>query len=46
MAGVGVGMSIGPLVIHCRFSQPDNRVAVVSALTLFVSPTSRVAFHT
>ncbi|KAI0745351.1 MFS general substrate transporter [Earliella scabrosa] len=35
MAGVGVGMSIGPLVIHCRFSQPDNRVAVVSALTLF-----------
>ncbi|KAI0630258.1 MFS general substrate transporter [Trametes polyzona] len=35
MAGVGVGMSIGPLAVHARFSQPDNRVAVVSGLTLF-----------
>ncbi|RPD74189.1 MFS general substrate transporter [Lentinus tigrinus ALCF2SS1-7] len=35
MAGVGVGMSIGPLAIHCRFSQPEERVAVVSALGLF-----------
>ncbi|TFK90574.1 MFS general substrate transporter [Polyporus arcularius HHB13444] len=35
MAGVGVGMSIGPLAIHCRFSQPESRVAVVSALGLF-----------
>ncbi|KAI0743922.1 MFS general substrate transporter [Daedaleopsis nitida] len=35
MAGTGVGLSIGPLAIHCRFSQPTHRVAVVSALTLF-----------
>ncbi|KAI0630259.1 MFS general substrate transporter [Trametes polyzona] len=35
MTGVGVGMSIGPLAVHARFSQPDNRVAVVSGLTLF-----------
>ncbi|KAI0779706.1 MFS general substrate transporter [Fomes fomentarius] len=35
MAGVGVGMSIGPLAVHMRFSQPDNRVAVVAALGLF-----------
>ncbi|KAH9946096.1 MFS general substrate transporter [Epithele typhae] len=35
LAGAGVGMSIGPLAIHCRFSQPTSRVAVVSALTLF-----------
>ena len=36
MAGVGVGMSMGPLAIHCRFSQSEDRVAVVSALGLFV----------
>ncbi|KAI0663602.1 hypothetical protein C8Q70DRAFT_906276 [Cubamyces menziesii] len=35
MAGVGVGMSIGPLVVHVRFSQPESRVAVVSGLSLF-----------
>lgn len=37
MAGVGVGMGIGPLAVHARFSQPEDRVAIVSALTLFVS---------
>ena len=36
MTGVGVGMTIGPLVVHARFSQPENRNAVVAALTLFV----------
>ncbi|EIW63415.1 MFS general substrate transporter [Trametes versicolor FP-101664 SS1] len=35
MTGVGVGLSIGPLAVHVRFSQPDGRVAVVSGLTLF-----------
>ncbi|KAI0769721.1 major facilitator superfamily domain-containing protein [Trametes elegans] len=35
MTGVGVGMCIGPLVVHVRFSQPENRVAVVSGLSLF-----------
>lgn len=38
MAGVGVGLGIGPLAVHARFSQPEDRVAVVSALTLFVRP--------
>ncbi|KAI0675192.1 MFS general substrate transporter [Trametes maxima] len=35
MTGVGVGMCIGPLVVHVRFSQPESRVAVVSGLSLF-----------
>lgn len=38
MAGVGVGMSIGPLAVHMRFSQPESRVAAVAALGLFVRP--------
>ena len=37
MCGVGIGLTIGPLVIHARFSQPDDRVAIVVALNLFVS---------
>ena len=37
MAGVGVGMTFGPLAIHARFSQPEERVAIVIALNLFVS---------
>ena len=37
MTGVGVGMTFGPLAIHARFSQPEERVAVVTALNLFVS---------
>ena len=37
MAGVGVGMSIGPLAVHARFSQPEHLVAIVAGLTLFVS---------
>lgn len=36
-SGVGVGLSLGPLAIHARFSQPESRVAIVSALSLFVS---------
>ncbi|KAI0355576.1 MFS general substrate transporter [Trametes cingulata] len=35
MTGVGVGMCIGPLVVHVRFSQPESRVAIVSGLSLF-----------
>ena len=35
VAGVGVGMTFGPLAIHARFSQPEARVAVVTALNLF-----------
>ncbi|KAH9858829.1 MFS general substrate transporter [Lenzites betulinus] len=35
MSGVGVGLCIGPLAVHARFSQPDSRVAVVSGITLF-----------
>ncbi|KAM5531665.1 hypothetical protein V8D89_014654 [Ganoderma adspersum] len=35
VAGVGVGLSIGPLAVHSRFSQPENRVAIISGLTLF-----------
>lgn len=37
MAGVGVGLTFGPLAIHARFSQPSERVAIVVALNLFVS---------
>jgi hypothetical protein len=37
MAGVGTGLLIGPLAVQARFSQPIERNAVVSALTLFVS---------
>ena len=37
MAGSGIGLSLSPAAIHARFSQPDNRVAVVTALLLFVS---------
>ncbi|KAL5488411.1 hypothetical protein ACEPAI_6529 [Sanghuangporus weigelae] len=35
MAGIGVGLTFGPLAIHARFSQPAERVAIVSALNLF-----------
>lgn len=35
MAGIGVGLTFGPLSIHARFSQPSDRVAVVVALNLF-----------
>ncbi|OBZ67215.1 putative MFS-type transporter YusP [Grifola frondosa] len=35
MCGVGVGLGIGSLVVHVRFSQPETRVAIVSALSLF-----------
>ncbi|TBU45918.1 MFS general substrate transporter [Dichomitus squalens] len=35
MTGVGVGMTLGPLVVHVRFSQPEHRNAVVAALALF-----------
>ncbi|TCD69811.1 hypothetical protein EIP91_006124 [Steccherinum ochraceum] len=35
MAGAGVGLTIGPLAVHARFSQSEHLVAVVSGLTLF-----------
>jgi len=35
MTGVGVGMSIGALAVHARFSQSSDRVAIVSAFLLF-----------
>ncbi len=35
LAGVGTGMTFGPLAIHARFSQPQSRVAVVVALAAF-----------
>ncbi|KIJ28884.1 hypothetical protein M422DRAFT_189144 [Sphaerobolus stellatus SS14] len=35
LCGVGVGMTFGPLAIHARFSQPEERVAVVVGLNLF-----------
>ncbi|ESK97112.1 mfs multidrug transporter [Moniliophthora roreri MCA 2997] len=35
MAGVGCGLTIGSLNVHARFSQPPERVAIVSALILF-----------
>ncbi|KAL0566981.1 hypothetical protein V5O48_015018 [Marasmius crinis-equi] len=35
LSGVGVGMNIGTLNVHARFSQPEERVAIVSALMLF-----------
>ncbi|KAI0919479.1 hypothetical protein AcV5_001532 [Taiwanofungus camphoratus] len=35
MSGVGVGLSIGALAVHARFSQPDDKAAIVSALSLF-----------
>ncbi|EJF62733.1 MFS general substrate transporter [Dichomitus squalens LYAD-421 SS1] len=35
MTGVGVGMTIGPLAVQARFSQPEHRNAVVAALNLF-----------
>jgi hypothetical protein len=38
MAGTGVGMTFGPLSLHARFSQPEERVAVVVSLNLFVGP--------
>jgi len=35
MCGAGVGMNFGPLAIHARFLQPEDRVAVVMASNLF-----------
>ncbi|KIJ37995.1 hypothetical protein M422DRAFT_60884 [Sphaerobolus stellatus SS14] len=32
LCGVGVGMTFGPLAIHARFSQPEDRVAVFRTL--------------
>jgi len=37
MCGIGIGLTFGPLVIHAQFSQPDDRIAIVVALNLFVS---------
>ncbi|KAF9815244.1 hypothetical protein IEO21_04691 [Rhodonia placenta] len=35
VSGAGVGMSIGALAVQARFSQPADKVAIVSALSLF-----------
>ncbi|KAG7099753.1 hypothetical protein E1B28_001566 [Marasmius oreades] len=35
ISGVGCGLTIGSLNIHARFSQPSERIAIVSALILF-----------
>ena len=35
MCGAGVGMGFGPISIHARFSQPEDRVAIVVASNLF-----------
>ncbi|KAF8517756.1 major facilitator superfamily domain-containing protein [Hysterangium stoloniferum] len=35
LCGVGIGMTFGPLAIHARFSQPENRVAIIVGLNLF-----------
>ncbi|KIK69465.1 hypothetical protein GYMLUDRAFT_648710 [Collybiopsis luxurians FD-317 M1] len=35
VAGAGCGLTIGSLNVHARFSQPTERVAIVSALILF-----------
>ncbi|KDQ50921.1 hypothetical protein JAAARDRAFT_41712 [Jaapia argillacea MUCL 33604] len=35
LTGVGVGLTMGPIALHVRFSQPESRLAVVTALTLF-----------
>jgi len=35
MCGAGVGMTFGPLSIHARFLQPEDRVAIVVASNLF-----------
>ncbi|KAH7888751.1 major facilitator superfamily domain-containing protein [Phlebopus sp. FC_14] len=34
-AGSGVGLTVGSLAIHSRFSLPSNRVAIVNAMILF-----------
>lgn len=36
MAGAGVGLSFAPAAVHARFSQPANRVAIVTAYQRFV----------
>ncbi|ESK84711.1 mfs multidrug transporter [Moniliophthora roreri MCA 2997] len=35
MSGVGCGLAIGSMNVHARFSQPSERVAIVSAMLLF-----------
>ncbi|KAF9270743.1 MFS general substrate transporter [Marasmius fiardii PR-910] len=35
ISGAGCGLTIGSLNVHARFSQPTERVAIVSALILF-----------
>ena len=40
MVGVGVGLSVGPLSVHARFTKP-NHVAITNAMLLFVRLSSR-----
>ncbi|KZS91099.1 MFS general substrate transporter [Sistotremastrum niveocremeum HHB9708] len=35
LAGVGVGLTFGPLSIQARFKQPESRIAIVEALITF-----------
>lgn len=35
LAGVGIGAAFGPLSVHARFSQPEERVAIVTSLNIF-----------
>ena len=46
LAGVGTGLSIGPLAVQARFVLPAERNAVVTGLTLFVRhPSCRLDFQ-
>ncbi|KIM24430.1 hypothetical protein M408DRAFT_75936 [Serendipita vermifera MAFF 305830] len=35
VSGIGVGLGFGPLSLQARYSQPENRVAIVVATNLF-----------
>ncbi|KAG8935917.1 hypothetical protein FRC03_000609 [Tulasnella sp. 419] len=35
LTGAGVGLTFAPLALQARFSQPENRIAVVIAMNLF-----------
>lgn len=38
MTGVGIGLTFAPLVLQARYCQPNDRIAVVVSMNLFVSP--------
>lgn len=45
MAGFGVGLTAGPIVVQARFLMPDH-VAITNALMLFVSCVYRAIWCT